>query len=337
MSARTPQRDDLRSLLGNRWVQALMLTTAVATVASTSVRAGSPRVAEGNLPAPAAFGEGTVVVPLRPAAPETVEQTWQRTAIERESQRLAAQYVRRGYSVTPELATKIHSAAVKHDIDPEIAFGLVRAESSFRNHATSPVGAVGLTQLMPATARWMQPGVTGEELRNPQTNLEIGFRYLRHLLDKYDGNEDLALLAYNRGPGTVDRALRRGMNPDNGYAAFVRGKSNHGHTLFTSSSRLAPRATAAKRPATAAKSVAKKPATTTKKTVAKASTARRPAAKATPAKRPAAKATPAKRPAAKATTTTKRPAAKATATKRPASKATAAKRPAPKKATANKR
>jgi len=135
--------------------------------------------------------------------------------------------------VSPELATEISVAALRHDIDPEIAFGLVRAESSFRNTATSPVGAVGLTQLMPRTASWMQPGVSRAELRNPSTNLDIGFRYLRYLLDKYDGNEDLALLAYNRGPGTVDRALRRGMNPDNGYAAFVRGEANHGHRLFT--------------------------------------------------------------------------------------------------------
>ena len=102
-----------------------------------------------------------------------------------------------------------------------------------RNAATSPVGAVGLTQLMPATARWMEPGVTRSELRDPETNLRIGFKYLRYLLEKYDGNENLALLAYNRGPGTVDKALKRGRDPDNGYAAFVKGEKGHGHRLFT--------------------------------------------------------------------------------------------------------
>jgi soluble lytic murein transglycosylase-like protein len=70
-------------------------------------------------------------------------------------------------------------------------------------------------------------------LRDPETNLRVGFKYLRYLLDKYNGDENLALTAYNRGPGTVDKALRRGGNPDNGYAAFVRGESNHGHRLFT--------------------------------------------------------------------------------------------------------
>lgn len=138
------------------------------------------------------------------------------------------------YRVDRELAEKIVDAAETHDIDPDIAFGLVRAESSFRNHATSVVGAVGLAQLMPRTASWMVPGTTVRDLRDPETNLDIGFMYLRYLLDKYDGSEDLALLAYNRGPGTVDRALRRGASPDNGYAAFVRGEDDHGHTLFSS-------------------------------------------------------------------------------------------------------
>jgi soluble lytic murein transglycosylase-like protein len=137
------------------------------------------------------------------------------------------------FRLSRDMAEAIFDAAADAEIDPDIAFGLVRAESSFRNQATSPVGAVGLTQLMPRTAAWMEPGVTRTQLRNPDTNLRVGFKYLNYLLDKYKGNEDLALLAYNRGPGTVDRALRNGANPDNGYADFVRGKENHGHRLFT--------------------------------------------------------------------------------------------------------
>jgi soluble lytic murein transglycosylase-like protein len=137
------------------------------------------------------------------------------------------------FRITRALAEQIHDAAVDHGIDPDIAFGLIRAESSFRNQATSPVGAVGLAQLMPRTAAWMQPGVTRAQLRNPETNLQIGFKYLSYLKDKYQGDEDLALLAYNRGQGTVDRILRNGGNPDNGYASFVRGEENHGHTLYS--------------------------------------------------------------------------------------------------------
>ena len=130
------------------------------------------------------------------------------------------------YKIPATLAKDIYEAAVAHDIKPKVAFGLVRAESSFRSSATSPVGATGLTQLMPATARWLAPGTTRQQLRDPDTNLRIGFKYLRSLIDKYDGNEKLALTAFNRGPGTVDKLIKRGRNPDNGYADKVlTGKS----------------------------------------------------------------------------------------------------------------
>jgi soluble lytic murein transglycosylase-like protein len=126
------------------------------------------------------------------------------------------------FGLTAELAGDIYDIAMESNVDPDIAFGLVRAESSFKNTSTSHVGAVGLTQLMPRTAAWLVPGTTTAELRNPETNLKIGMKYLKQLIDKYEGDVDLALTAYNRGPGTVDRILGRGGNPDNGYAGFVR-------------------------------------------------------------------------------------------------------------------
>jgi hypothetical protein len=58
-------------------------------------------------------------------------------------------------------------------------------------------------------------------LRPPDISLRIGFRYLHELMQHYDGDAKLALTAYNRGPGTVDRALKKGANPDNGYAGMV--------------------------------------------------------------------------------------------------------------------
>lgn len=138
---------------------------------------------------------------------------------------VAANYAQE-YKIPTSLAKDIYEAAVEHEIEPKTAFGLVRAESSFRSSATSPVGATGLTQLMPATARWLAPGTTRQALRDPDTNLRIGFKYLRSLIDKYDGDEKLALTAFNRGPGTVDKLLKRGRNPDNGYAEKVlTGKS----------------------------------------------------------------------------------------------------------------
>jgi soluble lytic murein transglycosylase-like protein len=176
----------------------------------------------------------TVELEAVAVAPDSALQAaWMKKAIIREAERLGMEYRGKGFSVTPELAMQIGAAAAEFEIDPDIAFGLVRAESSFRNAATSSVGAVGLTQLMPRTASWMEPGITRNQLRDPETNLRVGFKYLRYLLDKYEGDERLALVAYNRGPGTVDNALKRGRNPDNGYADFVHGKENHGHSLFS--------------------------------------------------------------------------------------------------------
>jgi hypothetical protein len=125
------------------------------------------------------------------------------------------------YDVPRDLAESIYDVALENNVDPDLAFGLVRAESTFKSSATSHVGAIGLTQLMPSTARIMRPGTTRDDLRNPDVNLRIGFKYLRELLDKYDGDTKLALTAYNRGPGTVDRVIKRGGDPDNGYAQMV--------------------------------------------------------------------------------------------------------------------
>jgi hypothetical protein len=126
------------------------------------------------------------------------------------------------------LAENIYDLALRENIDPDVAFGLVRTESEFKTSATSHVGAIGLTQLMPSTARGMRKGTTVSDLRDPEINLSIGFKFLRELLDHYKGDKRMALIAYNRGPGIVDRILKRGGDPDNGYAdAVLSGEGVH--------------------------------------------------------------------------------------------------------------
>jgi len=151
---------------------------------------------------------------------EQVGQVWASARVQDARASMIDQAIQR-YGISRELAEDIHDEAVRADIDPKVAFGLVKTESSFRHRAVSNVGARGLTQVMPRTARWLQPGVRADDLFDRKTNLRLGFRYLRDLIDKYDGNVKLALLAYNRGPGTVDRVLERGGDPDNGYADRV--------------------------------------------------------------------------------------------------------------------
>lgn len=134
---------------------------------------------------------------------------------------LVQRFREQGYDLTPALAETIANAATRHGIAREVAFGLVRTESGFSNRATSRVGAIGLSQLMPRTAAWIKPGTTVRALRDPARNVDVGFAYLRRLIDRYQGDVPMALLAYNRGPGTVDRIVAQGGDPDNGYATTV--------------------------------------------------------------------------------------------------------------------
>jgi hypothetical protein len=134
------------------------------------------------------------------------------------------------FAIPADMAQRIEEIALAEGIEPDLAFGLVRAESEFNHRAKSPVGAVGLTQLMPSTAKYFRVnGTTRHNLYDRDTNLRIGFRYLKTLIDKYDGNVRLALLAYNRGPDRVDQLLRSGINPNNGYVEMVLRKKPGRH------------------------------------------------------------------------------------------------------------
>jgi soluble lytic murein transglycosylase-like protein len=91
--------------------------------------------------------------------------------------------------------------ARQHGVRQSLVRAVIQVESAFNPHAVSEKGAVGLMQLMPATAR--EFGV--RNAYNPDENVRAGVAYLRQLLDRYDNNEELALAAYNAGPGAVDR------------------------------------------------------------------------------------------------------------------------------------
>jgi soluble lytic murein transglycosylase-like protein len=125
------------------------------------------------------------------------------------------------YQIPADLAEDIYDIALSEGIDPALGFQLVKVESGFKANARSSMAAFGYTQLQLPTARFYDPDVTAAELFDRETNLRIGFRFLRDLLEQFDHDMQVALAAYNRGPAKVAGILAKGGDPANGYAEAV--------------------------------------------------------------------------------------------------------------------
>jgi len=125
------------------------------------------------------------------------------------------------YSVPADLAGAIYDIALAEGIHPSLGFQLVKVESRFRPDARSVRDAIGYTQLRLKTARMYDSTVTERALLDRDTNLRLGFRFMKDLLARFDQDLNLALLAYNRGPTRVAEMMTRGEDPANGYAEAV--------------------------------------------------------------------------------------------------------------------
>lgn len=125
------------------------------------------------------------------------------------------------YNVPAGLTEAIYDIALAEGVEPGLAFRLVKVESRFDVRAKSSAGAVGLTQILPSTARLYEPGLTLEQIYDRDTNLRLGLRYLHDLLDRYNNDLERALLSYNRGPSKVQELLAAGVDPRNGYSQSV--------------------------------------------------------------------------------------------------------------------
>lgn len=106
----------------------------------------------------------------------------------------------------------VRKTSSEFELDPYLVMALIKSESNFVVDATSKIGAKGLMQLTPSTAEWIAAKIGLDNyddslLVAPEYNIKIGCFYLSYLLDYYDGNENLALCAYNAGPGRVDEWL----------------------------------------------------------------------------------------------------------------------------------
>ncbi len=103
---------------------------------------------------------------------------------------------------SPNIDEVIAEAAQENQIDPRLIRAVIQVESAGNPKAVSPKGAMGLMQLMPETARSL--GV--RDHFDVRENILAGARYLKSLINRYNGNIDLALAAYNWGPGNLERA-----------------------------------------------------------------------------------------------------------------------------------
>jgi soluble lytic murein transglycosylase-like protein len=104
----------------------------------------------------------------------------------------------------PSLREMVDNISRTHGVDPGLVRAVMKTESNFNRFAVSPKGALGLMQLIPATGR--RYGV--QDFFDPHQNIEGGVRYLKFLLEKFDGNIDLSLAAYNAGENLVARLGR---------------------------------------------------------------------------------------------------------------------------------
>ena len=152
--------------------------------------AGGVKAVAGGVQAAAATVESAASVPLQVAA-QAPQQL--RSITEQVRQRF--------FNTQVPFGSIIYSEAKKNDLPPELVAAVVNTESKFIPTARSNRGAVGLMQLVPRTGRWMG----AQNLTNPAQNISAGAKYLRYLTDRFDGDQQKAIAAYNAGEGNVRR------------------------------------------------------------------------------------------------------------------------------------
>ena len=211
--ARAPQPEKAMAMILATVVGAL-LTSAPARADVMEVGPGSAVWLTGDLAGVVIYGE--------PAGRVDEPQTDLDAIVVPDG--VVADVARHAAAVPQAYTAKIHELSRRFDLSPSLLEAVVWQESRWREGAVSHAGARGLAQLMPGTARYL-----GVDPDDPMDNLEGGARYLREQLDRFDGDLEKALAAYNAGPG---RVIRAGGVPNiretKAYVAAIMGRlANH--------------------------------------------------------------------------------------------------------------
>lgn len=206
-------------MMARRAPLALLLSSALLTTSIGSwdgssqparVESASPsevRAARQRIDEPAAVPGPSRAEPI--VAPHETDPTASRIFA-----RLSARHTALPARERMSLARTIVREARAQDLEPDLVLAVIEVESAGYHLAVSHVGAMGLMQLLPSTAKELA-GKLGldwhgdDTLFDPTINIKLGTAYLRELADRY-GNVTIALAAYNWGPGRIDRRLRRG-------------------------------------------------------------------------------------------------------------------------------
>ena len=141
------------------------------------------------------------------------------------------EYLRRsripaGHLDLPRLAARIDAAAKANDLDPGLLLAVIRVESTFQPYAVSDRGALGLMQIRPVTGAELAAELGrrwdgSHTLLDPDLNIDLGARYLRKLLDRFDGDQAAALQAYYVGPTRLEALMGEGVEASMTYADRV--------------------------------------------------------------------------------------------------------------------
>lgn len=185
-----------------RQLQALLLQTRAVAAGQTASAVGAVEAtgAAGDEPAPGAAGSFAAALA---AASSTAPAAAGSTAPAAASSTAPTAAGSDGPEAAQPAAyeAEIEAAAARHGIDPALLFGLIQQESGFDPSARSGAGALGLTQLMPSTAASL--GVA--DPLDPAESIEGGAAYLASMMQRFGGNAEEALAAYNAGPGAVEQ------------------------------------------------------------------------------------------------------------------------------------